>query len=284
MVQTDNQHKYVKPIILSFDHSAQFAESDWNTSIYYKSPASNEFEEINEQLNESIYSHIVSNRCFVMTERDGIYALVGRPKPSGLANTVKEMKYAILLVNGTIKVYILQNTRAATEVYLVLIIIAILKIVKTIYYKLNLLFKKKKIFNDEIQKTNGKIIKMPEMFELHLGRQTNLENIYLSLDVNVIHRNELIYDSIIRKMRLLEIWNSSKDFIEIDVPIAVNSTYSNDSSQFDLSVQFKLDDALIVSYSSSNANASDLHTVNCNQQDQEFYSSVSVNPIFLPLK
>jgi hypothetical protein len=53
-----------------------------------------------------------------MTEKDGIYALVGRPKPSSLANTAKEMKYAILLVNGTIKVYILQNTRAATEVHI----------------------------------------------------------------------------------------------------------------------------------------------------------------------
>jgi hypothetical protein len=85
-------------------------------------------------------------------------------------------------------------------------------------------------------------------------------------------------------MRLLEIWNSSKDFTEIDVPIAVNSIYSKDSSQFDLCVQFKLEDTLIFSYASSNANTSDLHTVACAGQDQEFYSSVSVNPIFLPLK
>ena len=141
-----------------------------------------------------------------------------------------------------------------------------------------------KIFNDEIHKTNGKIIKMPETFELHLNRQSDLENLYLSLDVNVNHRNELIYDSIMRKMRLLEIWNTSKDFIEIEVPIAVNSIYSKDSSQFDLSVQFKLEETLIFSYTSSNANASDLHTVSCAQQDQEFYSSVSVNPMFLPIK
>ncbi len=118
MIQTENQQKFAKPIILSFDHSAQFAESDWDTSIFYKSPSQNDFEEINEQIDETIYSHIVSNRCFIMTEKDGIYALVGRPKPSSLANTAKEMKYAILLVNGTIKVYILQNTRAATEVHI----------------------------------------------------------------------------------------------------------------------------------------------------------------------
>ena len=46
--------------------------------------------------------------------------------------------------------------------------------------------------------------------------------------------------------------------------------------------ELKIENNLIFSYSSSNANTSDLHTVFCNQQ--EFYSSVSVSPVFLPLK
>ena len=180
-----------------------------------------------------------------MTEKDGVYALVGRPKISEQTNPIKEMKYAILLVNSTIKVYIMSSTKASIE-----------------------------IFNEEIQKTNAKVIKMPEVFELNVARQTNLENAYLSLDVNIVYRNKLVsYDSISRKMRLLEIWNSTRDFVEIDIPIVVNN-------QFDLGVEFKLDNHLVFSYSSSNSNAADLHTTSC----QEFYSSVSVSPLFLPLK
>ena len=163
------------------------------------------------------------------------------------------MKYAILLVNGTVKVYFLTNNRAAIE-----------------------------IFNEEIQKTNAKVIKMPETFELSYPRQLlNREKVLLSLDVNVVYKNKLIsFDSISRKMRLLEIWNSSKDFIEIDIPIVINS--QQNAFNFDLGVELKIENNLIFSYSSSNANTSDLHTVFCNQQ--EFYSSVSVSPVFLPLK
>ena len=253
LVQTDNSEDFTKPIILSFDHSAQFAESDWNTAIYYKSPNNDDFEPIDEDLNENFYSHIVSNRCYILTERTGIYALVGQPKHNNLSNSIKEMKYAILLVNGTVKVYFLTNNRAAIE-----------------------------IFNEEIQKTNAKVIKMPETFELSYPRQLlNRENVLLSLDVNVVYKNKLIsFDSISRKMRLLEIWNSSKDFIEIDIPIVINS--QQNAFNFDLSVELKIENNLIFSYSSSNANTSDLHTVFCNQQ--EFYSSVSVSPVFLPLK
>lgn len=202
-------------------------------------------------MDENFYSHIVSNKCYIMTEKDGIYALVGRPKMSDSVNAIKQMRYAILLVNGTIKVYIMSSTKASIE-----------------------------IFNEEVQKSNARVIKMPEMFEVNVPRQTNLENAYLSLDVNIVYRNKLIsYDSISRKMRLLEIWNSTKDFIEIDIPITISSQSGNG---FDLSVEFKLDDILVFSYSSSNSNTANLHTTNCNQQ--EFYSSVSVSPLFLPLK
>ena len=44
VVKSDSLHSFAKPIIISVDHSAQFGKSDWNTSIFYKSPNSNTFE------------------------------------------------------------------------------------------------------------------------------------------------------------------------------------------------------------------------------------------------
>ena len=77
---------YPKPVIISVDQSAQIAEKHWTTSVFYKSPASSRFEEVNEQTDTSLYSQVVSNRCFIMAERDGMYALVGRPNTfSGVA-------------------------------------------------------------------------------------------------------------------------------------------------------------------------------------------------------
>jgi len=253
--QQTNDLITTKPFILSFDQSAQFVDTDWNISIFYKGLNENKFEELNES---ECYSHIVSNRCYLIAEKFGIYALVGRPKSTeSVVLPSKEMKYAILLVNGTtVRVYLISNTKASTE-----------------------------IFNEEIQKKNSKVIKMPQVFELNLPNKSTKQDdeLYLSLDVNVVYSNKMIgYDSISRKIRLNEIWNSSKDFIEIDVPITIDS--DNNNNNFDLNVKFKhYDDCLIFSY--SNTNNLDLmnSSANCNQQ-QEFYSSVSVNPIFLPLK
>lgn len=45
VVQTDNSRSTLtKPIIISFDHAAQFVDTDWQTSIFYKSQNSNQFE------------------------------------------------------------------------------------------------------------------------------------------------------------------------------------------------------------------------------------------------
>ena len=52
-----------------------------------------------------------------MTEKDGMYVLVGQPKATNVVTCVKEMKFAILLVDKILKVYLLPNTRAATEVF-----------------------------------------------------------------------------------------------------------------------------------------------------------------------
>lgn len=261
------------------DHSALFAETDWNTNIYYKSFSSDYFEPINEQQETGLYSQLVSNRCFIMTEKDGMYALVGKPKLDGnMCPNVKQMKYAILLIDGEIKVYLIQNTKASNE-----------------------------ILNEQIQKSNGKIIKMPETFELNYPKRTKLENAYLNLELNIVYNNLVINsDSTCRKIRMCDIWNASCDFIEIQIPFSLNgqackqlkqtlnfklSSHHNNYQQqsqnyslvnFDLKVSLELEDKLLFSYSNLNTNTSELHTANCNQQ--EFYSSVSVNPVFIPLK
>ena len=268
----DIQH-YSKPILISTDHAAQYAEADWDTAVYYKSLDSGRFEEINEQTNLTLYSQVVSNKFFIMTEIDGMYVLVGRPKLSNNLSATKEMKYAIILVNGAVKIYLTQNTRANTE-----------------------------MLNEEIQKSNGKIIKMPELFELSYPKKNKLENSYLNLDFNIVYNNLIINsDSTSRKIRMSDVWNSSSDFIEIEIPVALihsnnnnNNNNSNNSKQslseynylnkvnFDLKVAFEFENKLLFSYSNLNANTSELHTANCNHQ--EFYSSVSVNPVFIPLK
>jgi len=260
----DIQH-YSKPILISTDHSAQYAETDWETCVYYKSLDSGRFEEINEQTNLTLYSQIVSNKFFIMTEKDGMYALVGRPKFSNNPSATKEMKYAIILVNGAVKIYITQNTIANAE-----------------------------MLNEEIQKSNGKIIKMPELFELSYPKKNKLESSFLNLDFNIVYNNLIINsDSTNRKIRMSDVWNSSSDFIEIEIPVTLinNSNNTKQSSSdynyfnkvnFDLKVSFEFENKLLFSYSNLNANTFELHTASCNQQ--EFYSSVSVNPVFIPLK
>ncbi len=275
LIQTNLENQtYFKPIIISLDHSAQSIETQWETSVFYRSTNANQFEEINESANLTFYSKAVSNKCFMLAEKDGTYVLVGRPKLNSL-NTSKEMKYAIILLNGAIKVFITQNTRANTE-----------------------------ILNEEIQKSNGKIIKMPEVFILNYPKKAKLESSFLNLDLNINYNNSIINsDSTCRKIRMADVWNSSRDFIEIEVPITINNTlckqqfnqslnykmssstsnYSNlNRNTFDLMVSLEFEQRTLFSYSNLNANMQELHTANCNQQ--EFYSSVSVNPVYIPLK
>lgn len=272
-VKSENSHhNFSKPIILSFDHSAQFVESDWDTCIYYKDSNSNYFEEIDEQKDVNLlYSQVVSNRCYVMTERDGMYALVGSPKclnNNHVVAAVKEMKYAILLLNGSIKIYIIQNTTGSNE-----------------------------LLNEEIQKSNGKIIKMPDNFELTYPRKSKLDNTYLNLELNIIYNNLIINsDSTCRKIRFSDVWNSSSDFIAIEIPVTINKQQlnqsinyksnnncnGNGSTTFDLKVSLEFEDKFLFSYTNINTTTLDIHTANCNQQ--EFYSSVSVTPVFIPMK
>jgi hypothetical protein len=281
LVKTNFENQiYSKPIIISLDHSAQSIETQWETSVFYKSSNGARFEEISEKSNLNFYSKAISNKCFMMTERDGIYVLVGRPSLNS-ANTSKEMKYAIILVNGAVKVFIAQNTRANTE-----------------------------ILNEEIQKSNGRIIsnRVENLFELNYPTKAKLENSFLNLDLNINYNNSIINsDSTCRKIRMAEVWNSSCDFIEIEIPITINNTLckqqfnqsinfkmsSNASNSnntntnlnknmFDLMVSLEFENRTLFSYSNLNASMQELHTANCNQQ--EFYSSVSVNPVYIPLQ
>jgi hypothetical protein len=157
----------------------------------------------------------------------------------------------------------------------------------------NLLSNLLKIVNEKMQKSNGKIIKLPEMFEINYPKRVlNIQECYFSLEVNIYSQRETINsDSICRMIKFVDIWNSSKDYVEIDIPIQLPAISHNTHQQsqqfnqngmnFDLSISFKLENKLLFSYSNSNL-ASDLLAANCIQQ--EFYSSVSVNPVFIPLK
>lgn len=257
---------YPKPIIISIDHSA--LGDTWETSVLYKDPTSNRFEEINENLNLNFYSKIVSNKFFMMTQRDGMYVLVGRPATSSsmIKNCLclKEMKYAIVLVEGAIKVLITQNTRANSE-----------------------------ILNEEFQKSNGRIIKTPEIFELNFPQRNRLADSFLNLDLNINYNNSIINsDSTCRKIRMADVWNSSSDFLEIEIPIINLKHFSanggsgagagRNNSNFDLKVSLEFEQKTLFAYSNINANMYELHTVYCSQQ--EFYSSVSVNPVCIPLQ
>ena len=100
---------------------------------------------------------------------------------------------------------------------------------------------------------------------------------------------------------MADVWNSSSDFIEIEIPVTINNNNNklnqslnyklanqaqahphSNRTNFDLKVSLEFEGKCIFSYSNLNANTHELHTANCNQQ--EFYSSVSVNPVYIPLQ
>ena len=61
-----------------------------------------------------------------------------------------------------------------------------------------------------------------------------------------------------------------------------NNCNGNGSTTFDLKVSLEFEDKFLFSYTNINTTTLDIHTANCNQQ--EFYSSVSVTPVFIPMK
>ena len=281
---SNGKQSYPKPVVLSIDHSAQFAETDWDTCVFYKSPSSEYFQAINEQVDSSLYSQLIGSRCYIMMERDGMYLLVGQPKsvsrkddPLALTPAIKQMRFAILLVNDAIKIFLAQNTRAATE---------------SLY--------------EQIQRSNGKIIKMPEMFELSYPNivegESSLTTACLDLDMSIIYNSSVVNsDSTSRRLRLSDVWNASADFIVIEVPFALadpntckwlkqpltsnleqTSGQSGGRVSFDMKVSLAFEGKLLFAYTNMNTNTAELHTANCNQQ--EFYSSVNINPVFIPLQ
>ncbi len=187
------------------------------------------------------------NRCYLMAQNDGMYVLVGQPKNTTCMDCVKEMKYSIVLVNDVLKLYLISSTKASTE-----------------------------LLNETIQSLNGKIIKAAEGFELAFPKKTNIENSFLNLDINVIYSNKLYNsDSTNRHIKLADLWNTSRDYFEIDLVQSNNMQQLN--SNLLLNVNMSLENKEIFSYSNSNSSA--LMPIS-----QEFYSSVSLNPVFIPLK
>ena len=140
------------------------------------------------------------------------------------------------------------------------------------------------IVNEVIQVANGKILKTPEAFELAYPKKSNIENSVLSLDVSIVYNNQLINSDITsRKLKMSDFWNSSQDYIEIELPTSKLNDYvkQNFNTSFCLNVTMQQENNLVFSYSNTNINAVECDSSN---SDQEFYSSVSVNPVFIPLK
>lgn len=195
-----------------------------------------------------------------MLEKDGMYFLGGKARQH---TAIKQMRYAIVLMESSIKLYLSQATRASTET-----------------------------LTEHIQKqAAGRVIKMPEAFDL----PCNTGNIVSFLDLSVrVQQNNTISqsDSTTRQISLEEIWTTTADFVEIEIPVNMNgsSKSTSSSSLFDIRVNLELDQKLLFSYSNINANASQMHSTQCshlsnnNNNNNEFYSSVSVLPVFIPLK
>ena len=231
-----------------------------------------------------------------MTERDGLYALVGWPTPKRSSPSssssvvdnemmmimmtatpliVKEMRYAIVLLDDLVRVYLIRNTCAANE-----------------------------ILGEEIRRCNGRVIRTAESFDLTraatTAHNTNAQmptTSFLSIELTVNYNSSLVNsDSTIRRINLNDVWTSSSDFIAIELPFAslaatttTTSTGANTCApaacDFDLKVRLECDRRLLFSYTNINtAIGSQLQQQQQQQQQQEFYSSVSAMPLFIPLK
>jgi len=175
-----------------------------------------------------------------MTESDGMYVLVGRPKASNVV-CVKEMRYSIFVCDGVLKLIISANTQAAVEAV-----------------------------SEILQSGNCLVIKMPEVFELPFIDTEEC----LSLETRVSYNNCVSSSSDLMScsLRMGDLWGSCKEFIEIDL-MAVNKTHMS----INLSVGLRWQERMVFTYSSLNG-------IDVSQEMQEFYSCVSVTPVFIPLK
>jgi len=241
VVKTDSFKAFAKPLIFGIDHAAQKVHSHWQTAVYYKSLNSASFERVDEKSSDTVYSHVEASRCYVMTERDGVYVLAGRPRAPGSV-CVKEMRYAIGIRDGVLKVLISANNQAAVE--------AVSEVLQ-----------------------GGVVIKMPEVFEMPL--EEGGVDCCLGLEAQLVYSDFVGSNSDLTccSLQLADVWGSCREFVEIDV-MAVNRGHT----KVNLSVGMRLGQRLVFSYSSLNA-----VEVSAGGE-QEFYSCVSVSPVFVPLK
>jgi hypothetical protein len=178
LLKCDNQTKFNKPCIISLDHSAQTINSNWNFSLIYKSLTSSNFEIINDSLTNL---YITKNRFFLITDKPGYYGLVGEAN----VKSAKTMKYALIMNSLSIKILLLQNTRASIE-----------------------------SINEELAKLrNGKCLQMPKEFDLYFSNGTKDE-----LKFEISFENES--NKIVKNVNFNDIWQSN--IYEIEIPLLLN--------------------------------------------------------------
>lgn len=177
VIKSENQTNFNKPCILSLDHSAKNINSNWSYSLIYKSLTSSNFEIVQDS---SINLYITNNRFFLVTNKPGYYGLIGEPN----IKSTKIMRYALIMNSLSIKIILIQNTRASIE-----------------------------SINEELAKLrNGKCLQMPKEFDL------NFINEREELKFEISFENEL--NKIVKNVLFNEIWQSN--LYEIEIPLLLN--------------------------------------------------------------
>lgn len=138
---------------------------------------------------------------------------------------------------------------------------------------------------------NGKLIKMPKLFEFKYISDISKSVNCLLLDLN-INSNKIA-----TKLQFNSLWNLKKDYYEIEIPFICNNL-----KNVNLNTTLSFNNEIIFTYSTNDTVSKNILKIgifvffmillsNMNYfqtksgyDEQEFYSSVTVNPVLIPLK
>ena len=167
------------------------------------------------------------NRSYIMTENMGYFVIVGSPKTKSTP-AIKYMKYAVLMNAHSIRILLIQNTKVALDVN-----------IRKIFINRNLnFFSRLKIVNEEMIKSNGKLLQIPKLFELR------------NLEKDKVLTLEMVINST-KNMTTIDfssLWSLKKDFYEIEIPILCNTIALN-SMNLNISACLKYENEYLFAYS-----------------------------------